>query len=128
MIGDDKEIISLTQYLQLKAQKVAFSGQSYLFREYCRLLNEVKPDYFLLENVVMSKKWKDIISNSLKVSPIKINSSLLSAQNRPHLYWTNIKGVAQPKNANIILDDILCDSADAKDVSYCLTVRIYGMC
>lgn len=123
MTSGDIEITSLEQYLELKAQKVVFDGQSYLFWEYCRLLNEVKPDYFLLENVVMAKKWEDIITKSLGVVPIKINSSLLSAQNRPRLYWTNIKGIEQPKDKNIILDDILCDNADTKDVSYCLTVQ-----
>ena len=123
MSAGDTEVLSLEQYLELKEQKIAFNGQSYLFWEYCRLLNEVNPDYFLLENVVMAKKWEDIITKSLKVAPIKINSSLLSAQNRPRLYWTNIKGVEQPKDKNIVLDDILLDSADAKDVSYCLTVQ-----
>lgn len=119
----DTEILSLVQYLELKSRKVVFNGQSYLFWEYCRLLNEVKPDFFLLENVVMAKKWESVISSSLGVKPIKINSSVLSAQNRPRLYWTNIKGIDQPKDKNIGLDDILCDTADTKDVSYCLTVQ-----
>lgn len=123
MSSGDTEILSLEQYLALKEQNVVFDGQSYLFWEYCRLLNEVKPDYFLLENVVMAKKWEEIITNSLGVVPIKINSSLLSAQNRPRLYWTNIKGVQQPEDKNIVLDDILCNNADTKDVSYCLTVQ-----
>ena len=54
MSSGDTEILSLEQYLELKAQKVVFDGQSYLFWEYCRLLNEIAPDYFLLENVVMA--------------------------------------------------------------------------
>lgn len=119
----DTEILTLAQYLDLKKQEVVFNGQSYLFWEYCRLLNEVKPDYFLLENVVMAKKWENVISGFLGVMPIKINSSLLSAQNRPRLYWTNIKGIKQPEDKNIVLGDILCDFADTKDVSYCLTVQ-----
>lgn len=123
MSSGDTEILSLEQYLELKEQKVLFDGQSYLFWEYCRLLNEVKPNYFLLENVVMAKKWENIITNSLNVAPIKINSSLLSAQNRPRLYWTNIQGIKPPEDKNIVLDDILCDNADTKDVSYCLTVQ-----
>ena len=94
----DTEILTLAQYLDLKKQEVVFNGQSYLFWEYCRLLNEVKPDYFLLENVVMAKKWENVISGFLGVMPIKINSSLLSAQNRPRLYWTNIKGIKQPED------------------------------
>lgn len=123
MSSGDIEILSLNQYMELKKQNVVFDGQSYLFWEYCRLLNEVKPEHFLLENVVMAKKWEDIITNSLGVPPLKINSSLLSAQNRPRLYWTNIQGVQQPKDKNIVLDDILCKNADTKDVSYCLTVQ-----
>lgn len=123
MSTGDIEIVSLEQYLELKSQHVVFNGQSYLFWEYCRLLNEIKPDYFLLENVVMAKKWENIITKYLGVSPIKINSALVSAQNRPRLYWTNINGIKQPQNKNIILDDILCADADTKDVSYCLTVQ-----
>lgn len=123
MSSGDIEILSLEQYLELKKQTAIFDGQSYLFWEYCRLLSEVKPDYFLLENVVMAKKWENVITTSLGVNPIKINSSLLSAQNRPRLYWTNIKGVQQPKDKNIILDDILNKNANTKDVSYCLTVQ-----
>ncbi len=123
MTTGDKEILSLEQYLELKNANTKFEGQSYLFWEYCRLLNEVKPDHFLLENVVMAKKWEDIITRSLKVTPLRINSSLMSAQNRPRLYWTNIQGVELPNDRNIVLDDILCDDANADDVSYCLTVQ-----
>lgn len=123
MISGDTEILSLTQYLELKEKNVVFDGQSYLFWEYCRLLKEIQPDYFLLENVVMAKKWETIISSAIGVEPIKINSSLLSAQNRPRLYWTNIQGVTLPEDKNISLDDILIDNADDKDVSYCLTVQ-----
>ena len=85
MVSGDVEITSLEQYLNLKSSGVTFSGQSYLFWEYCRLLKEVNPDYYLLENVVMAKKWEDVITKAIGVSPIKINSALMSAQNRPRL-------------------------------------------
>ena len=123
MLCGDIEILSLEQYLELKSNNVVFYGQSYLFWEYCRLLKEINPRYFLLENVVMSKKWEKIISCAIGVEPIKINSSLVSAQNRPRLYWTNIRGIEQPKDKNINLDDILCEDACNRDVSYCLTVQ-----
>ena len=123
MTTGDVDIFSLEQYLKLKESGAVFQGQSYLFWEYCRLLNEVNPDYFLLENVVMAKKWENIITQALGVEPLRINSSLLSAQNRPRLYWTNIEGVNIPDNANILLDDILSEDADIRDVSYCLTVQ-----
>ncbi len=123
MTTGDIEIKSLEQYLNLKAKNTHFVGQSYLFWEYCRLLNEVNPTYFLLENVVMAKKWENIITNAIGVPPLKINSALLSAQNRPRLYWTNIKDVTIPKDSGILLEDILYKNASDKDVSYCLTVQ-----
>ena len=91
-----------------------FDGKSGLFWEYVKVLNEVKPKYFLLENVVMKKEWQDIISEALGVKPIKINSRLLSAQNRPRLYWTNIPNVIEPKDKMITMIDILEDNANIK--------------
>lgn len=123
MVSGDVEILSLEQYLKLKAEGVVFDGQSYLFWEFCRILNEVNPKYYLLENVVMAKKWETIITNSLGVNPIRIDSALMSAQHRPRLYWTNIKGITIPKDKNISLDDILIENTDNRDVSYCLTVQ-----
>ena len=73
-----------------------FKGKSGLFLEYVRVLKSLNPKYFLLENVVMKKQWEDIITETLGVSPIKINSRLLSAQNRPRLYWTNIPNIKEP--------------------------------
>ena len=104
---EKQEIITLEQYLELKEKGFEFEGQSYLFWEYVRVLKEVKPKYFLLENVKMSSKWQKVITNTLGVEPILINSSLVSAQNRPRLYWTNIPNVEQPKDKNIKLDDII---------------------
>ena len=90
-----------------------FDGKSGLFWEYVRILNEIKPTYFLLENVVMKKEWEDIITKELGVEPIKINSSLVSAQNRVRLYWTNIPGVGIPEDRGITLNDVLeIDSND----------------
>lgn len=106
---DGVKITSLEQYLELKNNGFEFKGESYLFWEYIRLLNEVKPKYFLLENVVMKKEWEDIITEAMGVEPILINSSLVSAQNRRRLYWTNIPNVEQPEDRGIKLIDILED-------------------
>ena len=81
--------------------------RSKLFFEFVRVLHETKPKYFLLENVVMTQKHQDIISEHLGILPIKINSALVSAQNRERLYWTNIPGVSQPEDKGICLTDIL---------------------
>lgn len=83
--------------------------RSKLFFEFVRLLNELKPRYFMLENVRMKKESQDIISGYLGVEPIEINSALVSAQNRNRLYWTNIPGVVQPVDRGILLKDIVLD-------------------
>jgi DNA (cytosine-5)-methyltransferase 3A len=81
--------------------------RSVLFFEYVRILKEVKPKYFLLENVKMKKEYQDVISEMLGIEPIEINSSLVSAQNRVRLYWTNIPNIEQPEDKNVCLEDIL---------------------
>jgi site-specific DNA-cytosine methylase len=81
--------------------------QSILFWEYVRLLKETKPTYFLLENVKMRWDWKDIITEALGVEPILINSNLVSAQNRPRYYWSNIPNITQPADKGIFFSNIL---------------------
>lgn len=95
-------------------QGFSFSGKqlnfedprSKLFFEFVRLVKEINPKYFLLENVVMKQEYQDIISESLGVEPIKLNSSLTSAQNRVRLYWTNFD-IKPPIDQGIKLEDIL---------------------
>lgn len=98
--------------------------KSRLFWDYLRLVKEIKPKYFLLENVNMAQKWKDIISKELwGIEPIAINSSLLSAQNRPRIYWVwkrNDKGgydkvqITLPEDKGLVLKDILEEEVDEK--------------
>ena len=83
--------------------------RSKLFFEYVRLVNELKPKYFLLENVKMKQESKDIITKYMGVDPIEINSALVSAQTRKRLYWTNIPNVGQPEDKGIVLKDIIED-------------------
>lgn len=85
--------------------------------EACKLFNpNVK---FLLENVDMKKEHLRIISEYVGLFPTKINSTLVSAQNRERWYWTNIRtkksglfdeihtDIPQPKDRKIFLRDIL---------------------
>lgn len=127
---DEQEILTLDHYLQLKAEGFEFEGQSYLFWEYMRLLNELREKnpnvLFLLENVMMGEKWEKVLSKAIGVNPIMINSSLLSAQNRQRLYWTNIgmkpgglfgdlqSIIEQPKDKGILLKDVLETEVDDK--------------
>ena len=89
-------------------------GKSKLFWEFVRVLKETKPTYFLLENVKMKKEWEKIITDTLGVEPIAINSRLLTAQNRPRLYWTNIPNIEQPLDRGIVLKDTLEDEVEEK--------------
>lgn len=91
-----------------KDRKGLDGERSGLFWEYVRILNEVKPKYFILENVAsMPKEAKAIITEALGVEPIMINASLVSAQNRKRLFWTNIPNVTLPEDRGIMLKDIL---------------------
>ena len=80
--------------------------RSKLFFEFVRLLKETKPKYFMLENVRTKKEYKDVITEYLGVEPILINSSLVSAQNRERLYWTNIPNVTHPDDRFIYFNQI----------------------
>ena len=127
---DEQEILTLEHYLRLKGEGFEFEGQSYLFWEYMRLLNECRTKNqnvcFLLENVEMGEKWETVLSRAIGVKGIHINSALISAQNRKRIYWTNI-GLApsglfgdlesiiqQPKDKGILLKDILESDVDEK--------------
>ena len=69
---------------------------------------------FLFENVKMKKVFQEYVNNVIGVEPIIINSRLVSAQNRPRQYWTNIPGVEQPEDKGIVLRDIILTSFDEK--------------
>lgn len=80
--------------------------RSRLFFEFVKIKNELKPTYFLLENVMMKPEWQDVITKYLGVEPIFINSRLVSAQDRKRLYWTNIPIEGLPEDKNISWSDI----------------------
>ena len=56
----------------------------------------------------MKNKDKELISNILGVETIKINSNLVSYQNRSRYYWTNIPNVTEPQDKNIDFQDYIC--------------------
>lgn len=99
--------------------------RSKLFFEFVRLYKECKPKYFLLENVRMKQEYQDVITEMLGVQPIAINSSLVSAQNRYRLYWTNIPITELPRDKNILLRDILEDGVVDRDKSHCLDANYF---
>ncbi|OUQ78763.1 DNA cytosine methyltransferase [Flavonifractor sp. An100] len=91
--------------------------RSALFFEFARILDELRKGgvMFLLENVVMKKEWEDVITKTLGVQPIHINSRLVSAQNRPRTYWTNIPGAGVPEDRGIRLLDVIDRDVDRSE-------------
>ena len=129
------------QGFSFAGNQLAFDDpRSALFFEFVRLLRELKPKYFLLENVRMKQEYIDVITEEVsflypaggiyqeatffdlahrgclqhrkEIVPVLINSSLVSAQNRQRLYWTNIPNVTQPEDKGIVLRDVLEDYTD----------------
>ena len=98
--------------------------RSKLFFEFVRLMDETKPRWFLLENVRMKQESQDIISRYLGVQPQEINSSLVSAQNRKRLYWTNIPFTV-PEDRGIMLKDIIEDGLTDRDKAHCLDANYF---
>jgi len=76
--------------LSMAGNREGLVKESGLFWEYLRILKEIRPEYFLLENVKMKKEFRDAITKELGVDPILFNSSRVSAQSRERLYWTNL--------------------------------------
>ena len=111
-----------------KAQReIDKSGMGWkLFMCFVEAVRHIKPRYFLLENVAsMPASIKAFISEELGCEPVSINSSLMSAQHRKRLYWTNIKGITQPEDRGILLRDILETGMTTREKSYCIDAGYY---
>jgi len=116
-----------------KNNREGLSGKrSGLFWEYVRILKELKPKYFILENVnSMSKDAKAIITETLGVEPIMIDAGLVSAQQRKRLFWVGrLVGdryekvsIPQPSNRNIYLEDVIESGEAVTEKAYCLTAH-----
>lgn len=123
-VDDDKSYIANTHIVHnctgfsCAGKRLAFKDeQSALIQQFFDILDNLKPNYFLLENVKMKQEYQDIISERVGVEPIMINSSLVSAQNRPRLYWTNIPNVDTPKDKGLLIKDIL-EETDEKNYEF----------
>lgn len=131
-LGDVRSVVSLPEPIDLliggspcqdlsvaKTNRQGLAGaRSSLFWEYVRLWKLTQPTWFILENVAsMSKADRAIITETLGVEPVLIDASLVSAQSRKRLFWTNLP-VSQPADRGIVLRDILEPDVDASyDVS-----------
>ena len=105
-----------------------------LFYEAVRIMYDLKPRFFLMENVAsMSRESRDEITKvfnkylSMKINntefPIMINAALVSAQNRKRLFWTNIPNVTLPEDKKLVIADVLKIKVDNKE-NKIITTRI----
>ena len=103
-----------------KKERKGLSGErSGLFFEYVRILRELKPKWFILENVAsMSKADRAVITEHMGVEPVMFNASLVSAQSRRRLFWTNIP-FRLPDDKGVLLKDILQPDAEVDDRMVC---------
>jgi len=106
-----------------KSNRKGLDGErSGLFWEYLRIRDEIKPRFFILENVAsMPKEAKEEISKALGVEPVMINAGLVSAQNRKRLFWVGQLDefrtykqvdITQPDDMGIFLKDVLEEEVD----------------
>ena len=109
-----------------KANRMGLDGdRSGLFWIMLEILRAKQPKWFCFENVAsMHPKEKRIITNELRVSPLMINASLVSAQIRKRLFWCNWP-LSRPKNRGIILKDILESGESPSDKSYPINATYY---
>lgn len=94
--------------------------RSGLFLQCNRILKEVSPKYFLMENVVMKKEDENVITKLTGVNPIRINSKEITAQMRDRLYWTNIPNISKVDSKEIKVNDILREGYYPFEKARCL--------
>jgi DNA (cytosine-5)-methyltransferase 1 len=125
------------QDLSAAGKRAGINGKkSSLFFVFVEILENIKslnPNVlFLQENVGSASKLDiGIMSRALGVYPVRINSSLVTAQLRDRYYWTNIKtkksmfdiitDIPQPKDKGIILQNILTSGFNKRKKANCLT-------
>lgn len=82
-----------------KSNREGLEGyHSSLFFKYLEIVKEVKPKWFIMENVAsMSKEARDKISNELGVKPVMISGKYFTGQARDRLYWCNFPILPHPK-------------------------------
>ena len=121
------------QGFSVAGKKLNFDDdRSKLFFEFLRLKNEIKPKYFLLENVKMKGEIADAIDEALGVKKIFIDSRDFTGHIRKRYYWTNIKidvwekkdlkikdiidvNIPFDKDMNFFLDRTICNPSMSYD-------------
>lgn len=118
------------QGFSFAGKQLAFDDpRSKLFFVYVDILNHIElknPNVkFMLENVKMKKEFLNVITETIGVEPVFIDSQLVSAQRRQRWYWTDIGEIDQPEDVNANLQDILETGIVDRTKAYALTARYY---
>lgn len=130
------------QDLSAAGKRAGINGKkSSLFFTFVEILEHIKSlnpkVLFLQENVGSALKLDvGIMSRALGVYPVRINSSLVTAQLRDRYYWSNIKtretmfdvvtDIPQPKDRKILLKNIITSGNVERDKSLCIIERYIG--
>lgn len=132
------------QDLSAAGKRAGINGKkSSLFFVFVEILEHIKslnPNVLFLQENVGSARKEDvgIMSRSLGVYPVRINSSLVTAQLRDRYYWSNIRtkedgmfgdvitDIPEPKDKNIILKDIITSGEVNRNKSLCIIERYIG--
>jgi len=128
------------QDLSAAGKRAGINGsKSSLFFVFVEILEHIKSlnpkVLFLQENVgSASKSDVGIMSRALGIYPVRINSSLVTAQLRDRYYWSNIKtketmfdivtDIPQPKDRGIMFKDIILNGFVDRDKTGCLMESI----
>jgi len=131
------------QDLSAAGKRAGINGKkSSLFFTFVEILEHVKAVnqnvLFLQENVGSASKLDvGIMSRALGVYPVRINSSLVTAQLRDRYYWSNIKtketmfdlvtDIPQPKDRKIMFKDIITEGRVERVKAGCLLHGDYKM-
>ena len=126
------DVVSLDQYLKLKEDGFTFKGQSWLFWEGLRCLRDaqkINPRIkFFIENVVMEKKWSDLITKELGVEPVLSCAGDVLPALRPRMYWANWKLNPIKKERNVsCIKDIMLDESDFYNHVYMSEKQFNGL-
>lgn len=97
--------------------------KSGLFYQCNRILQEINPTYFLMENVAsMKESDRDIISSIIGVKPIKLDSKSVSPALRKRYYWTNIPNITELEDKDITFQSVLDNGYTDRQKARCLAV------
>ncbi len=120
------------QGFSFSGKQLAFEDpRSKLFFVFVEILEHIKTANkkvkFMLENVRMKKESLDAITSIIGVTPICIDSSLVSAQVRIRYYWSNIAVSVAPEDKGLVISSISCDQKNLINITERMN-KIKGAC